>query len=131
MVSEDKELKKIKTMLAQGIITQAEYTYLLESKKAPRPQKQKVPVQKSIFSFFLTLLGIAAVLFGTCIFNIAITNAGKIESAVIILTFVWPLVPLILFGLIAVKTKNPGIKWGVILFGLLVLLIFLAVWWVS
>ena len=67
---------------------------------------------KNIISFILTIIAIVVVLFGTCLVNLAIIDHR--EYLTVPLLIAWPLVPLVLFGWIAYKTKNAGVFWAII-----------------
>lgn len=124
MVKEnDIEIEKINTLLNKGIITKEEYDYLLQVRKSGNTNIPERYVQeyeqddsmgKKIVSFILTIIGMGVVLFGTCLFNLVITNGGKNASLTNFLFIAWPLFPIVLFGIIAAKTKNKGMKWAVI-----------------
>ena len=85
------------------------------------PQEEKNSPGKNIVSFILTIFAIGAVLFGTCIMNLAIVDSMKSDALTGILMVAWPLFPVALFGWIAHKTKNAGIKWAVILLAVVAL----------
>ena len=70
-------------------------------------------VAKNIVSFILTIIAIGVVLFGTCIMNLAIVDHREFLTVPLIIA--WPLFPVVLFGWIAHKTKNAGMKWAVII----------------
>ena len=85
------------------------------------PQEEKNSPGKNIVSFILTIFAIGAILFGTCIMNLAIVDSMKSDALTGILMVAWPLFPVALFGWIAHKTKNAGIKWAVILLAVVAL----------
>jgi ABC-type multidrug transport system permease subunit len=113
------DVKELDILLKSGIITNAEYAYLFskieKGKKIDFSQYEEKSdsVAKNILSFILTVIAIGVVLFGTCIMNLAIVDHR--EYLTIPLIIAWPLFPIVLFGWIAHKTKNTGMKWAVII----------------
>ncbi|MBR6412608.1 MAG: hypothetical protein IKS41_05565 [Alphaproteobacteria bacterium] len=80
-------------------------------------------VTKNIVSFILTIFAIGAVLFGTCIMNLAIVDGMRSDALTGVLMIAWPLFPVVLFGWIAHKTKNDGMKWATIFLAVVALLV--------
>ena len=111
-----KNKDNLETLFKKGLITQEEYEHLM----AGRDGRTSSP-GKNIVSFILTIFAIGAVLFGTCIMNLAIVDSMKSDALTGILMVAWPLFPVALFGWIAHKTKNAGIKWAVILLAVVAL----------
>lgn len=124
MVKENNiEIEKINTLLNKGIITKEEYDYLLQVRKTGntnipeqyvQEDEQDDSIGKKIISFILTIIGIGVILFGTCWLNFGLVESSKNEWLTWILIIAWPLFPIVLFGIIAKKTKNKGMKWAVI-----------------
>lgn len=74
---------------------------------------------KNILSFILTIIAIGAVLFGTCLLNLQILEPFDgvfMQYFIWIIIIIWLSFPIFLFGRMAHKTKNAGMKWAVILF---------------
>ena len=114
------DVKKLDILLEKGIITNAEYDYLFSKIEKGKEidfsqyEEESGSVAKNILSFILTIIAIGAVMFGTCIMNIAIVEGMKSDALTLPLIIAWPLFPVVLFGWIAHKTKNAGMKWAVI-----------------
>ena len=130
MVKQD-EKQKLDLLLEKGIITPKEYQYLLKSsgkveQKKELENKNEVSVGGNVVSFILTIIAIIFILFGTCIMNMAILDGFHRSDAVaVVLMVAWPLFPAALFGWLAHKTKNAGMKWAVIML-VIIALLFLA-----
>ena len=109
--------QKLDSLLEAGAITPKEYGYLLKDaglKDREKFEKREKPsLGKNILSFILTIIAIGVVLFGTCIMNLAIVDHREFLTVPLIIA--WPLFPVVLFGWIAHKTKNAGMKWAVII----------------
>ena len=95
----------LEELLKKVLITQEEYEHLMEERNG----KTSSP-GKNIVSFILTIFAIGAVLFGTCIMNLAIVDSMKSDALTGILMVAWPLFPVALFGWIAHKTKNARVE---------------------
>ena len=104
-----KDQEKLESLLAKGIITQEEFDHLQKQRRGEKPS-----LGKNILSFILTIIAIGVVLFGTCIMNLAIVEGMRSDALTGVLMVAWPLFPVVLFGWIAHKTKNAGMKWAVI-----------------
>ncbi len=104
-----KDQEKLESLLAKGIITQEEFDHLQKQRNGEAPS-----LGKNILSFILTIIAIGVVMFGTCIMNIAIVEGMRSDALTGVLMVAWPLFPVVLFGWIAHKTKNAGMKWAVI-----------------
>ena len=105
-----KNQEKLESLLEKGIITQEEFDHLQRQRNGEKPS-----LGKNILSFILTIFAIGAVMFGTCLMNLAIVNGMRSDVLTGVLMVVWPLFPVVLFGWIAHKTKNAGMKWAVII----------------
>lgn len=83
-------------------------------------KKEKPSLGKNILSFILTIIAIGAVLFGTCLLNLQILEPFEetmfMQYLVWLIIIIWLVFPIFLFGRMAHKTKNAGMKWAVILF---------------
>lgn len=119
------DVKELDILLGNGIITNAEYAYLFskieKDKKNDFSQyDEESLLGKNILSFILTIIAIGAFVFGTCLLNLQILE--PVEETMFVeylgwLIFIIGLVfPIFLFGRMAHKTKNAGMKWAVILF---------------
>ena len=112
------DVKKLEILLEKGVITNAEYDYLFSKMEKGKEidfsqyEEKSDSVAKNILSFILTIIAIGVVLFGTCIMNLAIVDHREYLTLPLIIA--WPLFPVVLFGWIAHKTKNAGMKWAVI-----------------
>ena len=104
-----KDQEKLESLLAKGIIKQEEFDHLQKQRRGEKPS-----LGKNILSFILTIIAIGVVLFGTCIMNLAIVDGMRSQALTGVLMVAWPLFPVVLFGWIAHKTKNAGMKWAVI-----------------
>lgn len=117
--------QKLDSLLEAGAITPKEYGYLLKDaglKDREKFEKREKPsLGKNILSFILTIIAIGVVLFGTCIMNLAIVDHREYLTLPLIIA--WPLFPVVLFGWIAHKTKNAGMKWAVIFLAIGALLV--------
>lgn len=110
-----KDQEKLESLLAKGIITQEEFDHL----QRQRNEEESDSVVTKILFFILTVIAIGLILCGTCIMNIAIVYGMSLgECLTILLMIVWLLFPLVLFGWIAHKTKNAGMKWAVIIWAI-------------
>lgn len=111
-----KNQEKLESLLEKGIITQEEFDHLQRQRNGEKPS-----VAKNILSFILTIIAIGVVLYGTCIMNLAIVDHRKYLTVPLIIA--WPLFPVVLFGWIAHKTKNAGMKWAVIILAVVALFV--------
>ena len=104
-----KDHETLESLLKKGIITQEEFEHLQKQRNG-----EETAVASNVVSFILTIFAICAVLYGTCMVNLAIVEGMKLRALTGILMVAWPLFPVVLFGWIAHKTKNAGMKWAVI-----------------
>ena len=81
----------------------------------PESTNTSKKVIKGLLGFFLTIIGIPAVMFGTCILNMQIYKSLG-DDSIIPLYIVWFGFPVLLFGFIAWLTKNIWVVWGMLLF---------------
>ena len=103
------------SLLEKGIIiTQEELDHL----QRQRNEEESDSVVTNILSFILTVIAIGAVMYGTCLMNIAIVYGTSLKGLTTPLMIVWLLFPLVLFGWIAHKTKNAGMEWAVIIWAI-------------
>ena len=108
------------SLLEKGIIiTQEELDHL----QRQRNEEKSDSVATNILSFILTVIAIGAVMFGTCLMNVAIVHGMSLEGLTTPLMIVWLLFPVVLFGWIAHKTKNAGMEWAVIILAIGALLV--------
>lgn len=101
---------------------------LSEERQSEKKGEQEEPnyaksVAKGALGFILTFIGIPVVLFGTCLFSLAIYDEGKVNEAV--LTVIWLGFPVVLCLIIAWLTKNIWVIWGLLCFIVLAILIWL------
>ena len=71
--------------------------------------------------FFLTVIGIPAVMFGTCMLNMQIYKSLG-DDSIIPLYIAWFGFPVLLFGFIAWLTKNIWVVWGMVVFVIIAVL---------
>ena len=87
----------------------------------PESTNTSKKVIKGLLGFFLTIIGIPAVMFGTCILNMQIYKSLG-DDSIIPLYIVWFGFPVLLFGFIAWLTKNIWVVWGMVVFILVTIL---------
>ena len=109
---------RLEHLLKDGVITQEEYEELKARRDGTVSSKGK-----NVASFFLTILGIIAVLFGTCILNMGIVEGTRSKSLMSVLIVLWPLFPVVLFSWLAYKKKSKGMFLAVLFFVIIGLLI--------
>lgn len=95
-----------------------------EKSESESPSSSRAVV-KGLLGFFLTVIGIPAVMFGTCILNMQIYDHLG-DNSIIPLYIVWFGFPVLLFGFIAWLTKNIWVVWGMLCFILVVVIYLLA-----
>lgn len=81
-------------------------------------------VTKGALGFILTFVGIPVVLFGTCLFNLAIYDTVKIGE--LAFTVIWLSFPVVLCIIIAWLTKNIWVIYGLLCFILVIFIYWLA-----
>ena len=91
----------------------------------PESTNTSKKVIKGLLGFFLTIVGIPAVMFGTCILNMQIYDHLG-EDYIFHLYIAWFGFPVLLFGFIAWLTKNIWVIWGLLCFILVVVIYLLA-----
>lgn len=87
----------------------------------PESTNTSKKVIKGLLGFFLTIVGIPAVMFGTCILNMQIYKSLG-DDSIIPLYIVWFGFPVLLFGFIAWLTKNIWVVWGMVVFVIIAVL---------
>ena len=87
----------------------------------PESTNTSKKVIKGLLGFFLTVIGIPAVMFGTCMLNMQIYKSLG-DNSIIPLYIVWFGFPVLLFGFIAWLTKNIWVVWGMVVFVLIVII---------
>ena len=95
-----------------------------EKSESESPSSSRAVV-KGLLGFFLTVIGIPAVMFGTCILNMQIYDHLG-DNSIIPLYIAWFGFPVLLFGFIAWLTKNIWVIWGLLCFILVVVIYLLA-----
>lgn len=78
-------------------------------------------IAKGFLGFFLTVIGIPAVMFGTCMLNMQIYKSLG-DDSIIPLYIAWFGFPVLLFGFIAWLTKNIWVVWGMVVFVIIAVL---------
>lgn len=91
----------------------------------PESTNTSKKVIKGLLGFFLTVIGIPAVMFGTCMLNMQIYKSLG-DDSIIPLYIAWFGFPVLLFGFIAWLTKNIWVIWGLLCFILVVVIYLLA-----
>lgn len=87
----------------------------------PESTNTSKKVIKGLLGFFLTVIGIPAVMFGTCMLNMQIYKSLG-DDSIIPLYIAWFGFPVLLFGFIAWLTKNIWVVWGMVVFVLIVII---------
>ena len=96
-----------------------------EASGRPESKDKSDKVIKGLLGFFLTIVGIPAVMFGTCFLNMRIyEHLG--EDYIFHLYIAWFGFPVLFFGFIAWLTKNIWVIWGLLCFILVVVIYLLA-----
>ena len=96
-----------------------------EASGRPESKDESNKVIKGLLGFFLTIVGIPAVMFGTCFLNMRIYDHLG-EDYIFHLYIAWFGFPVLLFGFIAWLTKNIWVIWGLLCFILVVVIYLLA-----
>lgn len=96
-----------------------------EASGRPESKDESNKVIKGLLGFFLTIVGIPAVMFGTCMLNMQIYKSLG-DDSIIPLYIAWFGFPVLLFGFIAWLTKNIWVVWGMLCFILVVVIYLLA-----
>ena len=91
-----------------------------EKSESESPSSSRVVV-KGLLGFFLTVIGIPAVMFGTCMLNMQIYKSLG-DDSIIPLYIAWFGFPVLLFGFIAWLTKNIWVVWGMVVFVIIAVL---------
>lgn len=94
-----------------------------EKSESEEPSYAKTLV-KGVLGFVLTFIGIPIVLFGTCIFSLAL-DSQSIGLGNDFYFYVWLGFPAVLCIIIAWMTKNVWVIWGLLCFIVLAILIWL------
>ena len=92
-----------------------------EASGRPESKDESNKVIKGLLGFFLTIVGIPAVMFGTCILNMQIYDHLG-EDYIFHLYIAWFGFPVLLFGFIAWLTKNIWVVWGMVVFVIIAVL---------
>ena len=87
----------------------------------PESTNTSKKVIKGLLGFFLTVIGIPAVMFGTCMLNMQIYKSLG-DDSIIPLYIAWFGFPVLLFGFIAWLTKNIWVVWGMVVFVIIAVL---------
>ena len=95
-----------------------------EKSEAEEPSSARA-VAKGFLGFFLTIIGIPAVMFGTCMLNMQIYDHLG-DDSIIPLYIAWFGFPVLLFGFIAWLTKNIWVIYGLLCFILVIFIYWLA-----
>ena len=91
-----------------------------EKSESEEPSYAKT-IAKGFLGFFLTVIGIPAVMFGTCMLNMQIYKSLG-DDSIIPLYIAWFGFPVLLFGFIAWLTKNIWVVWGMVVFVIIAVL---------
>ncbi|MBP5534877.1 MAG: hypothetical protein J6Y03_05175 [Alphaproteobacteria bacterium] len=113
---------KLRHLLAEKAVTFDEYILLSQRQHKERP----LSTGKKIVSVILTLLAIGAVLWGTCILNVAIVSSTEAWELIAPLSIIWIAFPIFLIIRIARRTKSASVKAGIK--GALIIIGFLLLW---
>ena len=92
-----------------------------EEKSEPEEPSYAKTIAKGFLGFFLTVIGIPAVMFGTCMLNMQIYKSLG-DDSIIPLYIAWFGFPVLLFGFIAWLTKNIWVVWGMVVFVIIAVL---------
>lgn len=94
-----------------------------EEKSEPEEPSYAKTLVKGVLGFVLTFIGIPIVLFGTCIFSLAL-DSRSIGLNDDVYTYLWLGFPVVLCIVIAWLTKNIWVIWGLLSF----ILVFMLLW---
>lgn len=102
---------------------------LSQKRQSEKTGEQEEPnyaksVAKGALGFILTFIGIPVVLFGTCLFSLAL-DSRSIGLDDDVYTYLWLGFPVVLCIVIAWLTKNIWVIWGLLSFILVVVLLWL------
>lgn len=127
-MKKDKDIERLSDLLQEGLIGFSEFDSLMEKKKRGEPinlDKLEKEIEQSqaaethnVTSFVLTLFAMIVVLIGVCFVNVSIPPSEKIDglpTGALILIWSLILLPIIGFGIRAIKTNDKGMGKAVIL----------------